>query len=164
MLAAAFAEPPPSSKFAHDRFDFCPEYVVGKGMSQINIQREASLAAPEFLDVLRRSGLDERRPVDDPERIAAMAANANLVVTARDGGRLVGVARSGTDFAYFCYCSDLAVDRAYQGRGIGRQLLAATRAELHPKATLYLISAPKAVSFYEHIGMTRLDRCFAIMP
>jgi GNAT superfamily N-acetyltransferase len=92
-----------------------------------------------------------------------MAANASLIITARDGGRLVGVARSGTDFAYFCYCSDLAVDRAYQGRGIGQRLLAATRGELHPKAALYLISAPKAASFYEHIGMSRHDRCFAIM-
>ncbi len=133
-------------------------------MSQITIQREAHLAVPEFLDVLRRSGLDERRPVDDAGRIAAMAANANLIITAREEGRMVGVARSATDFAYFCYCSDLAVDRACQGKGIGRQLLAATKAELHPQATLYLISAPGAVSFYEHIGMTRHDRCFAIMP
>ncbi len=133
-------------------------------MSQITIQREASLAAPEFLDLLRRSGLDERRPVDDPGRIAAMVANANLIITARDGGQLVGVARSATDFAYFCYCSDLAVDRDSQGEGVGRQLLAATKAELHPQATLYLISAPGAVSFYEHVGMTRHDRCFAIMP
>jgi len=133
-------------------------------MSQITIQREAHLAAPEFLDVLRRSGLDERRPVDDAERIAAMLENANLIITARDGGLLAGVSRSATDFAYFCYCSDLAVDRAYQGRGVGQQLLSATKAALHPQATLYLISAPKAVSFYEHIGMTRHDRCFAIMP
>lgn len=133
-------------------------------MSQITIQREASLDAGEFLDVLRRSGLAERRPVNDLERIAAMAANGGLVITARDGGLLVGIARSGTDFAYFCYCSDLAVDRAYQGQGIGQRLLAATKAELHPEATLYLISAPKAVSFYEHIGMTRNDRCFAYLP
>lgn len=134
-------------------------------MNDITIRREACLDAAEFLDVLHRSGLAERRPVDDAERIAAMAANADLVITARDGGgRLIGVSRCGTDFAYFCYCSDLAVDRAYQGQGIGRRLLDATKAALHPEATLLLISAPKAVSFYEHIRMTRHDRCFAILP
>jgi GNAT superfamily N-acetyltransferase len=91
-----------------------------------------------------------------------MAANGNLIVTARDNGTMIGVSRSVTDFAYCCYCSDLAVDRAYQGQGVGRRLLEATQAALHPKATLYLIAAPKAVSYYEHIGMLRNERCFAI--
>jgi GNAT superfamily N-acetyltransferase len=133
-------------------------------MAAIEIRREDGLSAENFLDVLHRSGLAERRPVDDPERIAAMLANANLIVTARDGGKLIGVSRCGTDFAYFCYCSDLAVDKSYQKQGIGRRLLEATRALLHPKATLYLIAAPAAVSYYQHIGMTRHDRCFAFLP
>lgn len=131
-------------------------------MPDIVIQQEPQLTAEEFLAVLERSGLAERRPVGAPERIAEMLAHANLIITARDGGKIVGVSRSVTDFAYCCYCSDLAVDRGYQGRGIGRQLLEATKAALHPKATLYLIAAPKAISYYEHIGMLRNDRCFAI--
>ena len=131
-------------------------------MPDITIKTEARLAAEEFLAVLERSGLAERRPVGVPGRIAAMLAHANLIITARDGGKIVGVSRSVTDFAYCCYCSDLAVDRDYQGLGIGRQLLEATKAALHPKATLYLIAAPKAISYYEHIGMLRNDRCFAI--
>ena len=131
-------------------------------MPDIVIKTEERLAAEEFLAVLERSGLAERRPVGAPERIADMLAHANLIITARDGGKIVGVSRSVTDFAYCCYCSDLAVDRDYQGRGIGRELLRATQAALHPKATLYLIAAPKAISYYEHIGMLRNDRCFAI--
>lgn len=133
-------------------------------MTGISIQREARISAQEFLEVLGRSGLGERRPVNDLERIAAMLENASLIITARDGSRLVGVSRSATDFVYCCYCSDLAVDREYQGRGIGTRLLEATKAALHPKATLYLIAAPKAVSYYEHIGMMRHDRCFAMVP
>jgi GNAT superfamily N-acetyltransferase len=131
-------------------------------MPDIVIKTEERLAAEEFLAVLECSGLAGRRPVEAPERIAAMLAHANLIITARDGGKIVGVSRSVTDFAYCCYCSDLAVDRDYQGQGIGRQLLEATKAALHPKATLYLIAAPKAISYYEHIGMLRNDRCFAI--
>ena len=131
-------------------------------MPDIVIQTERQLATEEFLAVLERSGLAERRPVGAPERIASMLAHANLIITARDAGKIIGVSRSVTDFAYCCYCSDLAVDRDYQGRGIGRQLLEATKAALHPKATLYLIAAPKAISYYEHIGMLRNERCFAI--
>jgi len=133
-------------------------------MPNIEVRREARLAEDEFLDVLHRSGLAERRPVADPARIASMLEHANLFVTARDAGLLIGLSRCATDYAYFCYCSDLAVDKAYQRQGIGKQLLDATRAELHPKATLYLIAAPAAISYYEHIGMTRHERCFAFLP
>lgn len=122
------------------------------------------LDADAFISILRRSGLAERRPVAEPDRIAQMLAHANLTITAWHGETLVGVARSMTDFAYFCYCSDLAVDKAYQGRGIGQGLLQATRNRLHPKATFYLRSAPAAVSFYERIGLTGVDRFFAILP
>jgi len=132
-------------------------------MPDVVIQQEPRVTAEEFLAVLERSGLAERRPVGAPERIAEMLAHANLIVTARNGGTIVGVSRSVTDFAYCCYCSDLAVDRDYQGRGIGRRLLQATKAALHPNATLYLIAAPKAISYYEHIGMLRNERCFAIV-
>ncbi len=132
--------------------------------SDIQYGRENTLGVEEFLSVLERSTLAERRPVNDPARIAAMVGNANLIVTARDGGKLIGVSRCVTDFAYCCYCSDLAVDRAYQGRGVGKTLLDATKAELHPKASLYLISAPAAVGFYEAVGMERNERCFCVVP
>ena len=49
-------------------------------MPDITIQHEAELSAEEFLDVLHRSGLAERRPANDPERIAAW-------LTARDHAR-----------------------------------------------------------------------------
>jgi GNAT superfamily N-acetyltransferase len=133
-------------------------------MPEIEIAREPRLSVQEFLGVLERSGLAERRPVSDLARIASMLDHANLFITARKGGELIGVSRCVTDFAYCCYCSDLAVDRAYQAQGIGRRLLDATRAQLHPQASLYLIAAPAAVSYYEHIGMTRHDRCFAFLP
>lgn len=130
--------------------------------TDILVCREDRLDAQEFLGVLQRSGLAQRRPADDVSRIAAMAANGNLIVAARDAGRLVGVARSVTDFAYCCYCSDLAVDRAYQGQGLGQRLIEVSRAELHPKARFYLVSAPAAVGFYERIGMQRVENCFRL--
>ena len=89
---------------------------------------EDGLEADEFVDILKRSGLDKRRPVDKPDVIRAMVENAGLTVTARDeNGRLVGVARSVTDFAYCCYLSDLAVDRDCQRQGIGKELMRRTQ-------------------------------------
>lgn len=124
---------------------------------------EPGLSRDDFIDVLQRSGLAERRPVDDEACIDGMLANADLVIAARDSAadnRLVGISRCVTDFTYCCYCSDLAVDRDYQGRGIGSDLIDASRAELGPKCSFFLISAPQAVAFYERIGIPRIERVF----
>ncbi len=110
------------------------------------------LTADEFIDVLKRSTLGERRPIDDRVCIQAMLDHANLVCTAWDGSKLVGVARSVTDFAYCCYLSDLAIDEAYQRNGIGRKLIALTQAKLGPRAKLILLAAPKAVDYYPKFG------------
>ena len=45
---------------------------------------EDGLGADEFVDILKRSGLDARRPVEAPDVILGMVENADLTVTARD--------------------------------------------------------------------------------
>ena len=116
-----------------------------------------------FINLLHRSTLAERRPVDDAETIAGMLANADLTVTAWDGELLVGVARSVTDFTYCCYLSDLAVDVAYQRQGIGVELIAHTQAQLGPRCNLILLAAPAAADYYGHIGFKPHPRCW-ILP
>jgi ribosomal protein S18 acetylase RimI-like enzyme len=115
---------------------------------------EPDLSATEFIDCLRRSTLDQRRPVDQLETIEKMLRHAQVIVTARDpAGLLVGVARAITDFAYCTYLSDLAVDEAYQKRGIGKELLRRSHAAAGLGTTLLLLSAPKATSYYPHVGL-----------
>ena len=125
----------------------------------ITYQVENKLSSEEFIAVLRSSTLSERRPVDDVERIKKMLEHANLIVTARHEGQLVGVARSLTDHAFCTYLSDLAVDEAYQRQGIGRELIKTTKLKA-PKAKLILLAAPKAVNYYPRIGMTQRKECF----
>jgi GNAT superfamily N-acetyltransferase len=123
---------------------------------------EPSLPVEEFIDVLRRSTLAERRPVHDVATMQAMLAHADLVVTARIAGRIVGVSRAITDFAYCTYLSDLAVDAAEQRRGIGRELLRRTHDAAGLHTTLVLLAAPAAESYYPHIGMTEHPSCWTI--
>jgi len=126
---------------------------------------EPSLSADEFVGVLQRSTLAERRPVADRARIEGMLRHANVIVTARDDtGLLVGVSRALSDFNYCCYLSDLAVDSAFQGGGIGRELIRRTHEAAGPGTTLILIAAPKARSYYPHIGMTHHDSCWIVRP
>jgi len=123
---------------------------------------EPGLSVSEFVDVLERSGLAERRPVGDLDRIGTMLRNADLIVTARtEKGVLIGVSRSVTDFAFCCYLSDLAVDREWQGRGVGRALIVQThRAAGGDGVRCILLSAPAAVRFYEKVGLERHPECF----
>ena len=121
-------------------------------ISAIHLDATRKITATEFVDLLKRSTLAERRPVDDPECIQAMLGHANLLCTAWDGPKLVGAARSVTDFEYCCYLSDLAVDVAYQKRGLGRDLIRLTQSRLGRKAKIILLSAPKAAGFYPRIG------------
>lgn len=118
----------------------------------IRYEVDRAITDEEFIDLLQRSTLAERRPVDDPRCIRAMLKHANLLCTAWDGSKLVGVARSVTDFEYCCYLSDLAVDESYQRRGIGRELVQLTKRRLGPGAKLILLAAPKAETYYPRIG------------
>ena len=126
--------------------------VIGMDVS---FTAEAALSLEQFLGVLRASGLAQRRPVNDPGCMQQMLSNAGLIVSAWKDRRLIGVARSLTDFAYCCYLSDLAVAREFQGLGVGRGLLRATRSHLGPRCKLILLAAPAASSFYEHLGFER---------
>ena len=108
---------------------------------------EDRLDVGEMIDIFRRSGLADRRPVHDQDLMRQMADGANLIVAARDSGRMIGLARSVTDFAYCVYLSDLATDRAYQGQGVGRRLVELTCNAAGAKANLILVSAPDAMSF-----------------
>ena len=131
-------------------------------MTDIAYAAEPTLSAAEFIAVLRRSGLAERRPVDDAERVAGMLAHAGVIVTARAGGVLVGVSRAVTDFHYCTYLSDLAVDRAFQSRGIGRELIRRTHEAAGLGTMLILLAAPAARTYYPHIGMRPHDSCWVI--
>jgi predicted N-acetyltransferase YhbS len=111
------------------------------------------LDVDQVIALYRASTLGERRPVDDAERMRTMILNANLVVTAWDGQRLVGIARSLSDFSFATYLSDLAVDVVYQRRGIGRALVDRTQRE-GGRASIFLFAAPAAADYYGHIGFT----------
>ena len=116
----------------------------------------------EFVDLLVRSALAERRPVGEPGTVRGMLEHAGVIITARVAGRLVGVSRAITDFSYCTYLSDLAVDRDYQRHGIGRELIRLTHEAAGLGTTLILLAAPLARTYYPHIGMNPHDSCWII--
>ena len=129
--------------------------------SSLRYQLEPALSVAEFREVLIASTLGERRPVNDEARLTAMLRHCTILITARAGGLLVGVARSVSDLVYCTYLSDLAVHRDYQRRGIGRELIRQTHLAA-PQAKLTLLAAPAAESYYPRIGMEQFVQCYRL--
>ena len=112
------------------------------------------ITADQFIELLAKTTLGERRPLNQLETIVGMLENSNLLITAWQGKQLVGVARSVTDFAFCCYLSDLAVDPHVQATGIGKALIRLTKEAVPDNCSLILLSAPQAVDYYPKIGFT----------
>jgi ribosomal protein S18 acetylase RimI-like enzyme len=128
----------------------------------IKYKINAEITTQQFIDLLVKSTLGERRPVQDKTCMAGMLKNSNLVVSAWKNETLIGIARSMTDFHYACYLSDLAVHQDFQKQGIGKQLQNLTRQQLQSRCKLILISAPTANAYYEKIGFTSSPRCWTL--
>lgn len=124
---------------------------------------EPQLSVSQFIDVLRRTSLGPRRPLDDEPRMNGMLRQADVIITARnDAGLLIGVSRAITDFHYCTYLSDLAVDEQYQNQGIGKELIRRTHEAAGPHTMLILLAAPAARKYYPHIGMEQHDSCWIV--
>jgi GNAT superfamily N-acetyltransferase len=96
------------------------------------------------------------RPVDDVVRIRRMYQGSNLVLTAWDGDRLVGVLRGWIDGAFDGYVCDLAVHPDFQKHGIGAELLKLAR-EGRPEVQWVLRASKIAATYYEHIGWKEIE-------
>ena len=120
------------------------------------------IGTDQFVELLEASTLGERRPIDDRVCMEGMLSNSNLIVSALHSNRLVGIARSVTDFHYACYLSDLAVALQYQRSGIGKQLQILTQEQLGPKCKLILLAAPDANQYYEQLGFEHNPRCWVL--
>ena len=114
----------------------------------------------DIITVYDSSGIN--RPTNDFDRITTMYANSNLITSAWDGDKLVGIARSLSDSCYCCYLADLAISKDYQHQGIGKKLIEVTQKELGEKVTLILIAAPSAVDYYPKIGFEKIEAGYLI--
>jgi ribosomal protein S18 acetylase RimI-like enzyme len=135
---------------------------MGEHLDRITYEINKALSVEDFIDVLKSSGLAERRPIDDYDCIIGMLKNTNLIVVAKDENKVIGIARSVTDFNYCCYLSDIAVDKEYQRLGIGKHLIIKTKEKLGKHCKLILLSAPDAVDYYPKIGFKKHHQAWVL--
>ncbi|MGN8644684.1 GNAT family N-acetyltransferase [Gracilibacillus sp. HCP3S3_G5_1] len=129
-------------------------------MNNILYKSDITITPRDLSAVFQASGI--KRPYEDLDRLQKMLDHANVLITAWDQEKIIGVARGLTDFSYCCYLSDLAVDQAYQHQGIGKQLIEHVKDELNEQVALILLSAPDAMDYYPKVGFNKIDNGYII--
>ena len=123
--------------------------------------KEERVTAEEYIEFLKRTDLGSQYPKEGfRERIEKLVDNVSISLTARNKDDVIVGALFGlTDFAYWLYVTDLGVDRAYEGQGIGSRLMKTAHqiAGGEKDIAVYLIAHENAIPFYEKLGMEKAD-------
>ena len=88
--------------------------------------------------------------------------HSTVVVSAWDGDRLVGCCRALSDTMFRSVIYDVAVEPAYQGRGIGTALVRQCMA--HYPGSQWLVATREAAGFYEKLGFVQDEDVFLSVP
>ncbi|MCW3120200.1 MAG: family acetyltransferase [Chitinophagaceae bacterium] len=136
------------------------EFTKNENNMGITFTSDRVPTAEQVIELYNNAGLP--RPTNDPERIKKMFENSNLVVTAWDENKLVGLSRTITDWVWCSYLADLAVCPDYKKSGIGKKLIEFTREIIGEQSMILLLSVPAAMDYYPKIGFTKEDRGFII--
>lgn len=105
---------------------------------------------PDVIDLLRRS--KAKRRDGDARRLVRIVPEANVVVSVRDGKKLVGLARGLKEASGCCYLSDLIVDKDYQQHGLGEQLIRQVHALVGENSLIVLVPSPNAAAYSADIS------------
>lgn len=127
----------------------------------ITYKVNAKIEPHQLSELFQLSGI--RRPAEDLARLKKMLDNANLLVSAWDGEKLVGVARALTDFSYCCYLSDIAVANQYQNQGIGQELVTEVQKQIGDESNLIVLSSQETMDYYPKIGFEVAANAFIIL-
>ena len=90
-----------------------------------------------------------------PDELMRALAGSDVVYSAWDGDRLIGIANALTDGHLVVYYPHILVLPDYQGRGVGRRLLDMLQARYAHLHQQILVAEADSTGFYERAGFTR---------
>lgn len=92
---------------------------------------------------------------DEPDLLMKAIENSLKVWTLWDGEKLIGLARTIGDGATICYLQDILILKAYQGQGLGSDLLKEVMKEYQNIRQFVLLTddAEETKNFYKKVGL-----------
>ncbi|MEO7455634.1 MAG: GNAT family N-acetyltransferase [Gemmatimonadaceae bacterium] len=144
---------------SHDEHAPAPALVAAAGgeRSTLPVLRYGNdVAADDYLALLALAGM----PVRDT-RGTSEALARSTVIGAWEGERLVGLARVLSDGHLAASLADLAVDPAYQRRGVGRELVRRAL-DTTPRGSMSIVAPRGTGGFFEKVGCERALAAFTL--
>jgi len=87
-----------------------------------------------------------------PDRLVIAMKNSDTVFTAWDGDKLVGLINALDDGIMTAYVHYLLINPAYQGNGIGKELVRLLAEKYKDYLRIVLVAYDKEVGFYKNCG------------
>ena len=129
--------------------------ALNTGQQAITFSDRTDLDAAQLLHLYRQAPWAQYRKV---EQTRAMLAKTDVMMSAWDGERLVAFGRVLTDYVYRATIWDVIVDRDYQGRTIGTEIV--RRILSHPalqQVELFWLCT-RTPGFYERLGFSAKEQ------
>ncbi|MGB4069991.1 MAG: GNAT family N-acetyltransferase [Nitrospira sp.] len=109
----------------------------------------------QLLGLFQQAPWAKGRSLEDAKE---MLLHTDLTLCAWDGERLIGFGRVLTDFIYRATIWDVIVDRAYQGQGVGTEIV--QRILKHPRLERVELVwlCTRRPGFYEKLGFSSKEQ------
>lgn len=124
----------------------------------MDIKRTKAFESDDLKELFSSVGWKSAR---NPQKLMKAFENSSNVVSVWEGKRLIGIVRSMDDGWWSANIDCLVVHKAYQGKGIAKQLMAALLDDL--KNIEYVNVCPdekEMEKFYAEFGFTVVEGCY----
>jgi len=125
-----------------------------KHMSSV-ISFEDSIEIPEVIEIYKANDWSS---ADKPTELINALRNSHSLVTAREDGKLVGIANAISDGHLVVYYPHMLVHPDHHGQGIGRRIMEAMFERYGSFHQQMLTADGDAISFYEKVGFERAGK------
>ena len=124
-------------------------------MSEAIISLDDRIEPGEVVELYRANGWSS---AEKPVELLAALRNSHALATARIDGRLAGLGNAISDGHLVVYYPHLLVHPDFQGRGVGRRLMAALQERYRGFHQQMLTADGRAIEFYKRMGFERAGK------
>jgi GNAT superfamily N-acetyltransferase len=122
---------------------------------QPEISMQDTIKSEEVIELYKANAWSA---AEKPDQLMAALRNSHSLVTARIGGKLVGIGNAISDGHLVVYFPHMLVHPKYQGQGVGRKMMQAMLEKYAGFHQKMLTADGNAIRFYKSLGFVRAGK------
>jgi ribosomal protein S18 acetylase RimI-like enzyme len=130
-------------------------YIKIKGVDSMEISLSNSIENvewPRMKEIYHSVGWTKH----DEEKIKKVFQSSNVVAIAYDEDNIAGFGRALSDGVFNAAIYDVVIDKDYQNKGIGQQIIESLLAQLKNISCVHLVSTAGNEEFYRKAGFRKM--------